>query len=223
MTNAVELPVYVALTSYACAFIAVVFVYLSNKSHMPSMLLWLSLFGALSIISITLPGTVDLSVAIVVAFLLPLVVLAVVLTGKWPTLTAEQDDSFVHYFHLWRLPASFVPLWLYQSGVVPIQMTFEGYNFDIIAGLTAPVLSSLAFGQQMLNKTVVMVWNILAAIILLASTWVVYSELMTNSQLMALYASVPFSLLLLALAPLSLAFHVQAVWRVLQGKMKLTD
>lgn len=47
-------------------------------------------------------------------------------------------------------------LWLgYRDGFVPVQMTFEGRNFDILTGLTAPMVAWLA------GPRLVLVWNVL--------------------------------------------------------------
>jgi hypothetical protein len=53
-----------------------------------------------------------------------------------------------------------VLLWmLFIQNLLPIQMTFEGRNFDIIAGLTAPLVSYLAY-QNKLPKVVLIIWNL---------------------------------------------------------------
>jgi hypothetical protein len=48
---------------------------------------------------------------------------------------------------------------LFIQNLLPVQMTFEGRNFDILAGLTAPIMSYLAF-QNKVSKMVLIIWNI---------------------------------------------------------------
>lgn len=51
-------------------------------------------------------------------------------------------------------------LWLlFIQNLLPIQMSFEGRNFDILAGLTAPVIAYLTL-QNKLSKTALIIWNI---------------------------------------------------------------
>ena len=64
--------------------------------------------------------------------------------------------------HLVRIPVELVLLGLYRAGAVPQLMTFEGRNFDILAGLTAPVVYWLAFRQRQLNRRGLLLWNLLA-------------------------------------------------------------
>ncbi len=50
-------------------------------------------------------------------------------------------------------------LWgLFVGNVIPEQMSFEGRNFDILAGLTAPFVS-WALQRQKISKTIAIVWN----------------------------------------------------------------
>jgi hypothetical protein len=71
------------------------------------------------------------------------------------------------YLHVVRIPVELVLLWLYQGGQVPQLMTFEGRNFDILAGITAPVMAWLAFRGGKINRPLLIVWNTLALGLLL--------------------------------------------------------
>src|SRR5687767_14940354 len=70
--------------------------------------------------------------------------------------------------HTIRIPVEFVLLWLYQSGQVPVEMTFEGRNFDILSGITAPLIYLLAFRKNEVNRSLLLIWN-LAALALLTN------------------------------------------------------
>ena len=47
----------------------------------------------------------------------------------------------------------------YEQGVTPIQMTFEGRNFDILVGLTAPIMAYLYTKKGTQLRKVAIVWN----------------------------------------------------------------
>lgn len=70
-----------------------------------------------------------------------------------------QAFRIVVEFGLWRL---------YTTGDIPVQMTFEGRNFDILAGLTAPLVAWLCFQRRVLPAGVAVAWN-LAGLALLAN------------------------------------------------------
>lgn len=64
--------------------------------------------------------------------------------------------------HVVRLPVEIVLLWLFQAGQVPQSMTFEGWNFDILSGITAPIVYFLAFRNGGVNRPLLIVWNLIA-------------------------------------------------------------
>lgn len=51
---------------------------------------------------------------------------------------------------------------LHQDGRAPIQVTFEGRNFDFLAGVTAPLVAWAIYtrGSQAWVRTLVLVWNL---------------------------------------------------------------
>lgn len=52
-------------------------------------------------------------------------------------------------------------LWaLFVGSLLPIQMTFEGRNFDILAGLTAPIIAFLV-SRKRISKNGLVIWNII--------------------------------------------------------------
>jgi hypothetical protein len=68
--------------------------------------------------------------------------------------------------HIIRVPIEFSLLWLFQSGLIPIEMTFEGRNFDILSGVTAPVVYFLAVRGGKVRRPLLIVWNVAALALL---------------------------------------------------------
>ena len=64
-----------------------------------------------------------------------------------------------------RIPVEIVLFWLYQNGLIPQLMTFEGRNPDILAGLSAPFIFWLAFRGGKENKTLLLIWNIICLLL----------------------------------------------------------
>ena len=53
-------------------------------------------------------------------------------------------------------------LWLlFIEGLIPVQMTFEGLNFDVLTGLSAPVMAYVYFKKKGLSRRMLIVWNYL--------------------------------------------------------------
>lgn len=60
-----------------------------------------------------------------------------------------------------RIPVEIVLFWLYQNGQVPQLMTFEGRNFDILSGISAPLIAWLAFRNGKVNRPLLIIWNLI--------------------------------------------------------------
>ncbi len=59
-------------------------------------------------------------------------------------------------------------LWLgYRGGFVPVLMTFEGLNYDIIVGLTAPMAGLVFFGRNRYHRFQAVLWNVFGVALLL--------------------------------------------------------
>jgi hypothetical protein len=68
--------------------------------------------------------------------------------------------------HIIRIPVEMVLYWLFQNGLIPQIMTFEGRNFDILSGISAPIIFWLAFRNGQTNRPLLIIWNVLALILL---------------------------------------------------------
>lgn len=64
--------------------------------------------------------------------------------------------------HVVRIPVEIVLYWLSIHKLIPISMTFNGRNFDILAGFTAVLVYFFAFRGESPNRKVLIVWNFLA-------------------------------------------------------------
>lgn len=72
------------------------------------------------------------------------------------------------YVHIIRVPVEMVLLWLGISGGLGMELTFEGSNFDILAGITAPFVGVFMLGGRSKNRIGAVIWNV-AALALLAN------------------------------------------------------
>ncbi|WP_338875260.1 hypothetical protein WBJ53_06505 [Spirosoma sp. SC4-14] len=75
--------------------------------------------------------------------------------------------STITYLHTIRIVVELVLYGLYVNHQIPELMTFEGRNFDILAGLTAPILAYFSFNRPILSKRWLFVWNIAALLLLI--------------------------------------------------------
>jgi len=59
-----------------------------------------------------------------------------------------------------------VLIWLlFVQELLPIQMTFEGMNFDVLTGLTAPFVAYFCFHKKAWPKWIAIAWNVMGLIL----------------------------------------------------------
>jgi hypothetical protein len=62
--------------------------------------------------------------------------------------------------HTIRIPVEIVLFWLFLHRAIPELMTFEGRNFDILSGITAPLIYYFGFVKPRLNTKALVLWNL---------------------------------------------------------------
>lgn len=63
------------------------------------------------------------------------------------------------WLHVVRVPLELVLFWLCAAKAIPQLMTFEGRNFDILAGVTAPFIAWL-MSKNKISRGSLIVWNL---------------------------------------------------------------
>ena len=66
-----------------------------------------------------------------------------------------------------RIPVEIVLYWLFLHKAIPKLMTFEGKNFDILSGISAPFIAYYGFRTGKLTNKVILYWNVFALLLLL--------------------------------------------------------
>ena len=80
----------------------------------------------------------------------------------------QMPITTLTYVHIIRVPVELVLWWLALEKWVPIEMTFEGSNFDILTGVTAPFAAVFLVGMRSKSTFAAVIWNI-AGIVMLAN------------------------------------------------------
>jgi hypothetical protein len=77
------------------------------------------------------------------------------------------NARWLTYLHLVRIPVEIVLFWLFLQKQVPQLMTFEGRNFDILSGLTAPAIAYLGCKQLKWGRRLLLAWNCICLALLI--------------------------------------------------------
>lgn len=76
-------------------------------------------------------------------------------------LLGSLDLRLLTYMHTVRVAVEIVLFQLAAARLIPTAMTFEGQNFDILTGLTAPLVAWLVFDRKVLSERVLFWWNLM--------------------------------------------------------------
>lgn len=74
--------------------------------------------------------------------------------------------TILTFIHIIRIPVEMVLWWLANEGMIDHKLTFEGSNFDILVGITAPFAAIFMLGLKSKSHFAAIVWNILGIVML---------------------------------------------------------
>lgn len=164
MNNLSPIPIYVPLVFMATTFLTA---YLFYKVSRWFKVLLLAIVGMLTLTAIVglsgffadtrgLPPRFALMIGPTTLFIIWLFISK---PGKRFLNRLNQADMTL--LHIVRVPVEIVLYWLFLSGNVPELMTFAGRNFDILAGISAPIIYYLGYKQKVLSKPILIAWNVI--------------------------------------------------------------
>lgn len=101
--------------------------------------------------------------------LLPMIILIITAftTASGKRFIDSIDLTRYTYLHTIRIGVEVVLLWLFMSKTLPESMTFEGRNFDILTGITAPLVAYFGIQKGKLRKKGLLIWNVLGLALVL--------------------------------------------------------
>ena len=123
-----------------------------------------------------------------------------------------------------RIPVELVIFWLFQNKLMPQIMTFGGWNFDILSGITAPFIAWFAFRGSETNRPLLIIWNIFALALLVIIITIAILSIPSPFQKLAfdqpntavLYF--PFIWLPTIIVPIVLFSHLTSLWILLKER-----
>lgn len=157
-----NLPLYITLVfSVTTLLTAFLFYYASNNSSVVLLVLflWLALQALISrsgfyIVTDALPPRFLLLI------LPPFTLIAILFaTSKGRLFIDSLNQNYLTLIHIVRVPVELVLFWLFVEKTVPELMTFEGRNFDILSGITAPFIYYFGYVKKQLSQTLLLIWN----------------------------------------------------------------
>ncbi|WP_020604196.1 hypothetical protein [Spirosoma spitsbergense] len=143
-------------------------------------------------------------------------------TGK--RFVDSLDGKRLTLFHVIRIPVELVLFWLFTHRAIPELMTFEGRNFDILSGLTAPLVYYWGFAKGRVHKSLLLAWNFicLALVVNVAINGLLAAptpfQQFAFGQPNIAIGYFPFNLLPACLVPLVVLAHLASIRQLLATK-----
>lgn len=130
------------------------------------------------------------------------------------------------YLNIVRIPVEVVLFWLFLYKVIPELMTFEGRNFDILAGITAPFIAYFGFTKHKIGRKGILLWNFMSLGLLIN---IVTNALFSAPSPIQKFAfdqpniailNFPFNWLPTFIVPIVLFGHLASIRQLLKQKNK---
>lgn len=157
-----NLPLYIAITLALTTMLTVFLFYKASHNSKTTLLILLAWLGIQAGIGLsgfyTVTDTVPPRFALMIAPPLLFIIL-LFSTPKGRKYIDGLNMKTLTILHIIRIPVEIVLFWLFIHKMVPELMTFEGRNFDIVSGITAPVIYYFGFIKKQVSSKLILVWN----------------------------------------------------------------
>jgi hypothetical protein len=124
------------------------------------------------------------------------------------------------YLNLVRIPVEIALYWLFLQKAVPEIMTFSGRNFDIVAGLTSPII--VYFYKKGLNKNIFLAWHFVCLMLLINIVFTAIFSAVSPFQKFGFkqpniaIVNFPFSWLATFIVPMVLFGHLASIYKLVR-------
>jgi hypothetical protein len=159
------------------------------------------------------------------AIMPPIVILTILaFTKGFKTILSVTPVHWLVLFQSFRIIVELLLWQAYERGLLPVQMTFEGRNFDILAGILALVAGYMMWRNKSSARTVGIIYNIVGLGLLLNIMTIAILSMPTpfryfmNEPANTIVAQFPFIYLPGVLVVLAFTFHIFSLRQLLMKK-----
>jgi len=157
-----------------------------------------------------------------------LLIIGLFATSKGRRYLDSFDIKILTILHTVRIPVELVLFWLFIHKKVPGLMTFEGRNFDILAGLSAPFIYYFGFIKKRMGRKPMLIWNFICLALLvnivinaiLSTPFPFQKFAFDQPDIAVLYF--PFNWLPCCVVPIVLLSHLTTIRQLLKSHVNKT-
>lgn len=146
-----------------------------------------------------------------------LFILLLFLSKKGHAFVDTLDIKWLTLLHTVRIPVEIILHYIFVAGLIPELMTYTGYNYDILSGLTAPIIFFAVFIKKWMGKKTLLIWNVICLALLLNILTIAVLSAQTPFQKLAFeqpnigVAYFPFVWLPTVIVPIVMISHLAAI------------
>lgn len=153
-----------------------------------------------------------------------IVIISLFITKKGKLFIDRLNIKMLTIIHIIRIPVELVLLVLFMHKSIPELMTFEGRNFDILSGISAPIVYYFTFVRKNTNAKLLLIWNFICLALVINIAINAVLSLPTKFQQFAFdqpnvaLLEFPFTLLPAVLVPMVVFSHLVSIRQLLFRK-----
>lgn len=140
-------------------------------------------------------------------------------------LIAATPASWLVYAQSFRVVVELMLHGLFLEGVLPKAGTYEGYNYEIVIGISAIAVGYLGYTRRVLPRIALIIWNgaglaTLAIIVFIMISHAYFPGIYSNPEKLNIadFGSFPYTLLAGFLMPLAVFMHVFSLKKLANEK-----
>jgi hypothetical protein len=147
------------------------------------------------------------------------------LSDRFKEFVAAVPLKWLTYTQSFRIAVELMLHTLFLQGLLPRAATFEGYNFEIVIGVTALLVGYFGFTNGMPRKGLLLAWNVaglgtLAIIVFIMITHAYLPAIWPGGERLAIenFGAFPFTFLAGFLMPLAVFMHIFSIVKMRRNK-----
>lgn len=165
-----NLPFYIPAVFILATFLTIHLFYKASNGNVKLLMIVAAWMTIQSAIAATGFFTVENSLPprFLLLIIIPVIgIITIFSTTKGKSFIDSFDVKTLTLLHSTRIAIEVVLFWLFLSKAMPQLMTFEGRNFDLVSGITAPLIYYFGFIKGRIGVKTILAWNVVCLAILL--------------------------------------------------------
>lgn len=144
-------------------------------------------------------------------------------SNRFTAIINATPASWLIYAQSFRIAVELMLAGMFMHGLLPKAATFEGYNYEIVIGITALLVGYFGYIRHSFSSTFILLWNVaglctLATVVFIIISYA-YNPVMwpgADSHFIEHFGAFPYTLLAGFLMPLAVFMHIFSIVKIVR-------